>query len=153
VVSKSELDIKKGLESDLKKMASFIFQLYKTYIDYSKDKYPQLAFDSSKKFIPLVVTLENWYINLNPSILKILRDFVIENLKANNIDVALIDKFPYHIRSSEDFEKDIQLINSLGILGYFDKVIKNEIYAYIKNFSYRNPFDGEFEKIFLEPLR
>lgn len=153
MVSKSELDIKLGLESDLRKMASFITQLYKTYIEYTEGKYPQVAFDSSKKFVPLVVTLEAWYININPRILELLRELVIENLKANNIDVSLIEKFPYHMRSSEDFEKDIQYINALGILGYFDRVTKNELHDYIQNFNYRNPFEGEFEKTFMEPLR
>jgi len=153
MVSKSELDIKLGLESDLKKMASFIKQLYKTYIDYTENKYPQLAFDANKKFVPLVLTLEAWYINLNPRILEILRGLVLDNLKANNLDVTLIDTFPYHIRSSEDFEKDIQLINALGILGYFDKVVNNELHDYIQKFNYRNPFEDEFEKTFMEPMR
>jgi hypothetical protein len=152
MLSKSELNIQLGLEGDLKKMASFITQLYKTYIEYTEDKYPQIAFDSSKKFIPLVITLEAWYINLNPRIWKMLREKVIENFNKRKISVSLIDNFPYHIRSSEDFEKDIQLINSLGILGYFDKVTKNELHDYIQNFNYCNPFEGEFEKIFIEPL-
>ena len=153
MVSKSELDIKKGLESDLKKMASFITQIYKTYVEYTLNKYPHIVFDASKKFIPLIVTLEDWFINMNPSILEMLGNFVIEDLKANDIDTALIDKFPYYIRSCDDFEKDIQLINSLGVLEYFDKIEKNDINNSINNFKYKNPFEGEFEKTFIEPLR
>ena len=153
MVSKTELDIKMGLEKDLKKMASFIIQLYKTYIDYSKGKYPQLSFDSTKKFVPLVITLEAWYININPRIQELLKELVIEDLKANDLDATLIDKYPYHIRSSEEFEKDIQLINSLGILSYFERVVKNELIDYTKNYKFRNPFEGEFEKTFLDPLR
>lgn len=153
IVSKSELNIEKGLELDLKKMSLFITQLYKTYLDYREGKYPHLTFDPSKKFIPLVATLEPWYINMNPKILGLLKNFVVENLIANNIDASIIDKFPYHIRSSEDFEKDIQLINSLGILGYFNKIETNELNDYIQDFNYSNVFEGDFEKIFVEPLR
>jgi hypothetical protein len=153
VVSKSELDIKQGLESDLTKMASFIVQLYKTYIDYTADKYPQIKYNPSKKFVPLVVTLEEWYINLNPPILEILKELVIKNFIESNLDTSLIDKFPYHIRSSHDFESDIQIINSLGIHNYFDKIVTNELFDYIHDFTYHNIFEGEFIKTFIEPLR
>jgi len=152
LVSKSELDIKKGLENDLKKMASFITQLYKTYIDYSDNKYPQLTYQNNKLFVPLVVTLEEWYINLNPKIMGLLREFVISEFQSINLDASLIDKFPYYIRSSEAFETDIQLINFMGINEYFDKVKRNDLHDNIQSFQFRNIFEGEFEKTFIEPL-
>ena len=153
MVSKSEIDIKKGLEKDLDTMASAIVQLYKTYIDYRSNKYPQLIFDENKKFIPLIVTLEDWYININPRIMGLLKELVIEKMKESNLEIELIDCYPYHLRSSNDFEKDIQIINSLGILSYFDKANKNELHSITQNFNYTNTFEGEMEKIFVEPLK
>lgn len=152
VISKGELDITKGLVSDIKKMAKFIIQLYKTYLDYQQNKYPTIKFDKEKKFVPLVLTLENWFINLNPTIIKILNEYVIEEFDKNNLDKSLLAEFPYHIRSSDDFEKDIQIINEIGIFEYFEKITKHELHDYIQKFKYNNIFEDEFEKIIMEPM-
>lgn len=151
--SKSELDLDGGLKADLEKMATFITQIYKTYIDYTKGKYPNLPFYPSITFFPLIVTLEDWYINLNPSIAHQLHSLVIANVEANNLDSTLIERFPYHIRSTADFERDIQLINTLGIHEYFDKLANNTLNDFIKGFRYNNPFEDEIDKTFFEPFR
>ncbi len=150
--AKTEFDIKNGLESDLKKMSSFITQIYKTYVEYRNDKYPQVKFQLSKNFIPLVVTLEDWYLNINPKILGMLKDLVIEGFKTNKMDIELLETFPYHIRSVSVFERDIQLINSLGISEYFRKVKHNEIHEYMDSFKFETHFEDEFEATFMSPL-
>lgn len=153
MISKSELDIKLGLEADLKMMAKFITQIYKTYIDFTSDKYPQIKYDGSKYFVPLVVTLEDWNLRTNLILTQLLREYVIENFKKIDLDASLIDTFPYHMRSTEEFERDIQIIYSLGLKEYFEKVNKNELLSYSESFKCKNPFEGEFEKIFVGPLK
>ncbi len=155
IISKGELDItlKKGLIDDVKKMSQFITQLYKTYLDYVENKYPTVEYDNSKKFIPLVLTLENWFINLNHTILNYLNKYVEEEFDKNQLDKNLLKEFPYHIRSSDDFEKDIQIINEIGVFEYFDKISTFEIHDFIQNFKYKNIFEDEFEKLIIEPMR
>lgn len=151
--SKAELNSDNGLEKDLANMADFIIQLYKGYIDYSNNEYPQIAFNANKKFIPIVVTLEEWFINFNHEILEKLKIMVLDKMKAKNLDTTLVDKHPYHIFSADDLERDIQLIDSLGIASYFEMASNHTLAEFAQTFKFRNIFDGEFEKIFLDPLR
>lgn len=150
--AKSNLAPKDGLNRDLTKMAGFIVQNYKTYLDYKSGAYPDMSFDEDKEFYPLVLTLEPWYINFNPRIMDMLESLVIQLLQSSSIDPIIIERHPYHIRSSEDFEKDIQLINALGIQEYFSKIWENEIHDFMDGFEYIDLFKGEFEKTFLNPL-
>jgi hypothetical protein len=150
--SKSKLEVKDSLEKDLKKMAEFIGQLYKTYVDYRANLYPSLKFDESKDFYPLVLTLEDWYININHILLDKLNEFVTEYFRNNNLDLSLLEQFPYHIRSASEFERHIQLINGLGIKEYFYKTVNNLIQDYIPTFKIINIYEGEFQRIFLDPI-
>lgn len=150
--SKSELEVKDNLEKDLKKMADFIGQLYKTYLDYSKNLYPTIKYDPTKDFYPLVLTLEDWHVNINHILIEKLKEFVIDYLTKNNIDLTLLEKFPYHIRCASEFEKHIQLINNLGIKEYFYKTNNNLIQDYIPTFKFKYIYEGEFQRIFIDPL-
>lgn len=152
MLSKTELDAEKGLEKDLMKMASFIVQLYTTYIDYSKDLYPQIKFDEKKDFYPVVLTLEDWYTNINPKIMSMIKEFVIQLFKENGLDESLVEKFPCSIMSSDFFERDIQIINSIGIKEYFKKIRSNSIHEVIDGFKFTDIHEGEFKKLFMDPL-
>lgn len=152
MLSKTELDIEKGLEKDLMKMASFVVQLYMTYVDYSNDLYPQIKFDKAKEFYPVVLTLEDWYVTINPKIMNMIKDFVIQLFKEKNLDTSLIDTYPYAIMSSDFFERDIQIMNSIGIKEYFKRIRSNTIHEVIDSFKFSNIHEGEFQKIFMDPL-
>lgn len=153
VDSKTEFDIKNGLESDLRKMAEFITQLYKTYVDYTQNKYPHVPFDNKKFFFPLVITFEEWYVRHNLFMQPLLKKIVIENFTKINLDTSLLDKYPYHVRSSQEFERDIQLINNLGIKNYFERNEKNDLFDYSKSFPYEDVFKQEFIEIFQAPFK
>jgi hypothetical protein len=150
--SKSELEVKDNLEKDLKKMADFIGQLYKTYRDYCANLYPNIKYDETKDFYPLVLTLEEWHININHILLDKLKEFVIEYFDKNNLEKTLLENFPYHIRCPSEFEKHIQLINGLGIKEYFYKTHHNLIQDYIPTFEFKYIYEGEFQRIFIDPL-
>lgn len=153
LLSKIELDITKGLKKDLAKMASFIYQIYKSYLDYRENKYPDLEFCESRIFVPLVLTLEDWYINMNFTIYSMLKEMVIAEFESNGLDINLINQYPYHIRSSSEFEKDIQIINEIGIYEYFEKTNKNELHEFVEKFNYNIPFADEFEDTFIKPMQ
>ena len=151
--AKTNFDIKAGLESDLKKMAKFIVQIYKTYMDYKDNKYPGIPYDDTKLFQPLVVTLEEWYLYLNPKLLDILNSFVLDEFTNNELDQALIKDFPYYIMSADKFEREFQLIEQIGIMEYFMKLPSNCLQDVRKGFVFKELFSGEFQKIFLDPLK
>ena len=152
LLSKSELDPAKGLEKDLKKMAEFICQLYKTYHDYVAGLYPQIEFNRTKQFVPLVVTLEEWYIGYHHIISDTLRDYVTSALTDKAIDPAIIDRFPYFTMSCSDFEKNIQVINTYGIRTYFNAIRERNIDDLTNGFTYKVWHKEEFKTLFLEPL-
>lgn len=150
--SKSELNVKDGLENDLKKMASFITQIYKTYIDYSQGKYVNIAFDKTKVLYPLVVTLEPWYISMNIRIIPMLDNLIKAEFEHNQLPVYLLDEHPYQILSCRDFESDIQLMNQLGFKKYFS--LNNEEKINLKKeFKFKEIFKGQFKKLFVDDLK
>lgn len=153
IKSKTQLDIKAGLENDIKKMADFVVQIYRSYLDFEKGFYPNLAHDKEKDFIPLILTLENWYISLNPKVMDILHKKIEAKFDAFGMDKNLLTTFPYNIKSSEEFESDIQLIEKLGLKEYFDLLEKNEIQKKTKDFEFDFLFGNEFKTTFIEPIQ
>lgn len=148
--AKTSIDIKGGIENDLEKMASFVVQLYKTYFDYKKGEYPQIKYNRDKCFIPLVVTMEDWFLEANPFLLEKLREMVVKNLEIQGIDTHVVDRFPYRIKSCDSFEADIQIINNLGIRKYFSNEYKEEVDVYSKQFIPRRLFENEFKELFID---
>ncbi|MDP5202383.1 hypothetical protein [Flavobacterium sp. DG2-3] len=153
MASKTEADIQVSLVNDIRHMAKFVVQVYKTYIDFKNGLYPHISYEATQRFIPIVLTLENWFININPRIMQMLNNFVLEIFDLENIDKTLLDKFPYQIISTDDFENHIQLINHFGLTYYFDKRTKNELVELTQNFKFDIVFGDEFESTFLEPLK
>lgn len=117
--TKIDLDGSKGILNDLKILANEIRKVYTTYLDFTNDKYPQPKFDSTKNTFLTIVTLEDWFIYLNPLISNKLNELVKQSFIENQIDINLITKYPYTIFSAKDFEREIQIINSIGMAEYF----------------------------------
>lgn len=150
--SKSQFGISEELKADIKILAEAIKQLYKTYINYSKNLYNTLKFDELKHFFPLVLTLEDWQINWSTDRLELLKEFVLEEFDKHNIDKELLNKFPYYIDCASTFERNIQVINEIGINNYFQKLSTNQLAEYIDHFKFKDIFEGEFERLFVKPF-
>lgn len=150
--SKSSLEITESLEKDLKIMAEYVKQVYEQYLEYKANLYPTVKYDESKEFYPLVLTLEDWFININHALIDKLKLYVIDCFKQANFDLELLEKFPYQIRCASDFERDIQLINSLSIKDYFYKATNNLIQDIIPTFDFVNIYEGEYQKVFVDPF-
>jgi hypothetical protein len=153
ISSKSELDVKKGLESDIDKMASFVTQIYKTFIDYKNNKYVPIDFDENLTLVPIIVTLEPWFINYNLRIPEMVKTKVKEKFKELEMDIKLIENYPYHIFSSEEFESEVQIISDIGGKQYSDLYRNEDIREFKSQFEYKKLFAGQYEKIFVEPLK
>lgn len=141
------IDIEKGMQADLDSMASAILQLYKTFIEFKNGKYPSLQYDDKKNFYPVVVTLEEWFLPINPMLVQILHEKVSEKIKLEGIDMQILDQHPYYVSSADHFENHIQIIQEQGITRFFELLNSSNL-----NIDYKHLFAGEFETIFLKPV-
>lgn len=153
ISSKSELDVKKGLESDIDKMATFVVQIYKTYLDYTSNKYGSIEHDDSLCFVPIVVTLEPWFINYNLRIPEMVKNLVQQKFISHDMDLELMERYPYHIFSCEEFESEIQIVSTIGGKAFAELYSTKKIIDFKKGFDYQGIFHGEYEKTFIEPLK
>ena len=81
-----------------------------------------------------------------------IKNLVVTEFKKINLDTSLIEKFPYFIQCSTEFERNIQLMNVLGIKDYFAKTANNEIQEYMKTFEFKNIYEGEYQSVFVDPF-
>jgi hypothetical protein len=116
--SKMELQTNANLDGDLKKMASFILQLYQNIIDWKEGRHPSLTFDVSLFVIPIVITLEDWRVFLDPKNMLQIDNFLRVHLTSKGYDDKIIQEHPYQIMSCKDFESHIGYIEEHGIKQY-----------------------------------
>jgi hypothetical protein len=155
LISKTNMDMNtpKGLNEDLVEMAKQITKIYVTYLDYVDNKYPQIKYKQNKIFFPSIVILEEWYLFANPMLDMKLKELIIIEMAKKSVDISLLEKYPYVMFSSKNFETDIQLINLLGISTYFEKFFKVELNEIRDNTKFNHVFENEFIETFLNPLR
>ena len=128
-------------------IAKAVFQIYKVYLNYSKNLIPNLEFDSKKKLIPIILTLEEWYAgapDFNEDITRLVKGLFIEN----KLDVSIVDVFKFHINSVSSFEKDVQIMTKFG----FKEFYEGNIAEMKENFKYESYFKDEIYQLFIEPL-
>ncbi len=136
-------------EKTLDGVAKAVVQIYKTYNDYTNNLLADLPFDESKHFIPMVVFLEDGqYMDVSETI----KDLVKEKLVESGLDATVVDDYPFHLYSADQFEFDVQLMFHFGFDTYFSKRHGGELPAeLIQNFPYVQYFDEDFTKEFIEP--
>lgn len=141
------------LEKELRKMANFVVQIYKTFLDYKAGEYP-IQYEAEKVFIPLVVTMESWHVYLNPQVTQIIHNYVVELLQSYAIPITIIDEYPYYIRSCEEFEGDIQVIDSIGLSEFYIRLKTDSNFSsFLNTFSYQSLFLDEIQKTFIDPIK
>lgn len=154
--SKTKIDpnFPRGIIEDLKILAKEIRKIYSSFLDFKNGKYKQPKFDSIKNIYLTIVTLEDWFIYLNPLISEKLNELLEQSFNEKEMDVNLIKQHPYTIFSSKDFEREIQVINSIGIAEYF-QLSHNKEYHELNNkrskIKYEDIFDVDSQDIFQLP--
>ncbi len=142
--AKSELLDNSAIESDLDKMSSFIVQGYKTILDFKAGLYPHIEYKKEKQVFLVILTLEEWFVNLNQQFLEDLMEKVVTKLTQDGIDQNIISQNPYFMDSMESFERNIQLVDQIGIKSYFETLVANKIHEEMKKYPARDLLTKHF---------
>ena len=134
------------LKSDLNAIADAVFQVYKVYSLYSNNEIPNLHFNSKKKLIPIIITLEEWFAGI-PGFKEKVTELVKSKLSEAKLDKLFVENFEFHITSIASFETDIQVMSKVGFKEYFEMQAKGELHK--GDFKYNPYFQDEINKIFI----
>jgi hypothetical protein len=145
----SSLDTAEGLEKDLKKLAEFVCQPYKVYHDYRTNKIDRLNEIEPKIFIPVTLTLEDWFIKQNPGLYNRLSELVTLEFQRLKLPEEYLTKHPYLLFSASEFEIEAQLINRLGFHTYLKKMEEQKLSDFREKFKYKEIFKDEYDDFFL----
>jgi hypothetical protein len=133
------------LDSDIKKMIGFIFQAYKSINDAINKNIPKISISDNTEICIIILTLDNWHLGLDPYLNKQIRNDLESKFEAEGIDKAILDKYPFHIRSIGLFENDCQLINAFGLRAFHQKMNTNSLSDLSENFKYEDIFASEMD--------
>lgn len=137
------------LEIDIEIISNSFYQLYNTVQDYKNNSYPHIKFNPDKKIFVMVITLEDWYIGYNDLLYAKLRENIISSFITDNRTAKIILDIPYFFFSSEEFERVIQVIESIGIKNYCESFLNKSGFDAFKDFSYKPLFDSEVRTLFI----
>lgn len=138
------------LEKDVNSMVDAVFQVYKVFFHYKNNEISGLKFSHEKYFIPLIITLEEWYAGI-PVLNKKIKKQVKTKLKLANIDESMVDKYRFHITSISSFEFDIQMMTQIGFKEYYEGLQNGTVNK--DEFEFVPYFEEEIERVILEPLK
>lgn len=152
IESKSQFVVNSSLEVDLNEITKAVKQLYVVYSDYINGKIDKLKYNSSKRFVPIVITLEEWYAGISDIAEKINVGLKCI-LRSKGFDTSVVDTFPFKIYSIENFEYELQYMFSMGFDTYFKNIKNvNVLDELKKDVEIEFYFKDEFMKEFIEPL-
>jgi len=117
--SKTTID-PQHMDKDIKILAEAIVQNYKNI----KDIYKGLT-NFNVNDLPsysMIITMEDWYF-VNPYLSQRLFLAVTEKMKVEHINIEYLNKYPFSVLSSNEFEYACQAIGIIGIKNCMDRII------------------------------
>lgn len=139
------------LTKDIIILGKEIGKIYKVYNDYKLNKIIKLPYNKNKTFIPIMVTIEEWYAGC-PSINDCLTRIAEAYLKKKHIDISIIKKNKYKIISIDTFEIDYQIMTREGISSFFKMEKNNILDEYKKKFHLDSYFFDKFSEELISPI-
>jgi hypothetical protein len=119
VAAKTAMGDLTPLKHDIAKLADAIVQLYERLRDYAAGLFPTLSYAPSRKCYPVVVTLEEWYLS-GERVMTLLHEAVETKMGEAGVELDWLDRAPYSVLSTDEFEDAIQIINMVGIVTCFE---------------------------------
>ena len=138
------------VESDIGSMVDAAFQVYKVFHHYSNNEIPGLNFQQNKYFIPMIITLEEWYAGI-PDLNEEIKKRLKVKLKSSGIEPSLVEQYKFRITSISNFELDIQMMSKFGFKEYYDGIKSGKIDK--DKFDFKTFFLEEIEHAILTPLQ
>lgn len=135
--------------SDFNSIVEAVFQTYQVYNFYKNGKIKDLEYNPKKFFIPIIITLEEWYAGI-PDLNEEIKTTVKDRLKSASINNDIVEKFKFYITSISNFEMDIQIMTKVGFREYYDGIRSGEIKK--DEFKFESYFKEEIENEILKPL-
>lgn len=129
-------------EKEVSEMVKAVKQIYKVYFHYHNNKITNLKYNPNKKFIPIIVTLEEWYAGI-PNFYESIENEAKDNLEKEGFNAKIIDEYKVDIISIKTFEEKIQESFHFGFENYFKEYDTND-------FNYVNYFNNEIDKMINE---
>lgn len=124
-IAKEGLEDEQPIKLEIKKMAEFVFQVYKSIKDFKENKYPRIKYNSQQEIFPIILTLEEWYLFGNFTDEELFKE--IENLfSQNDLPKDYLEEMPFTIISTRDFELLIPVIKEVGIREVFKEKLLNK---------------------------
>lgn len=136
------------LEIDIQIISKAFYQLYNTVQDYQFNLYPHIQFNPNKNVFVMVITLEDWYLGYNNFLYAKLRENIISSFITDNKIAKITLDIPYFFFSSEEFEKAIQVIVSVGIGEFCTSFLNKSGFDAFKSFEYKKIFEDEVRSLF-----
>jgi hypothetical protein len=136
------------LEIDIEIISDAIYQLYKTVQDFQNNLYPHINYNPEKKIFVMVVTLEDWYIGYNNLLYGKLLENIVSSFISDNRRSTPILNIPYFLFSSDEFERTIQVIETIGIKNFCDSFLNKSGFDAFKSFEYKSLFEDEVKNLF-----
>jgi len=119
VAAKTAMGDLAPLKYDIGKLADAIVQLYERLQDYAAGLFPNLPYVPSRKCYPVVVTLEEWYL-FGERVMALLREAVETRMREAGVELNWLDRAPYSVLSTDEFEDAVQIINMVGLVTCFE---------------------------------
>ncbi len=143
-----------ALEEDLDLMADFIVQVYKQIIDYRNNHYTSIKSNGRPTF-HLIVTLEEWFA-FGDKIILVIDEKVRKKLTDKSMDTNILEKEPYTICSTHDFEALMQILDSIEIQEFMSQKTTGEYRLWPLASFMNNKFNKEYtecESLFPEDYK
>jgi hypothetical protein len=146
--SKTQLIKEDDILDDINLMAKFILQGYKSINDALNNCLPELSITDRSSTFLVIVTLEDWFIQLYPDSELLLSNKIKSLMQSSKIELNIIDEIPYYILSIDQIEKHFQVINKIGFKEYSSRYSKSTLSEITQDFKYEQLFLTEFEDLF-----
>lgn len=122
--SKIDLNDLTNLESDIRKLAESVVQVYRTISGYREGLYPQLPFVVERTIFPLVVTLEDWFF-FGSELPDRLDVEVRGQMEQSGLPAGWLETMPYSVMSLDELETASGIISSVGIAAFMEGKLRD----------------------------
>ena len=130
------------LKEDMSQLAAAVVQTYKAIVDYESNQYPHFPYDEAREVLPVVVTLENWFM-FGPRSREMLKEAISSQMQQASLPATLLLQRPYSVVSIAEMEIGLQYANVVGLRNFWRGKLDDSEMSEWAWFSYQQHKFGE----------